>query len=142
MFVPLCRTCGNELRPYDEFCPNCGQPRRGTKATFPPTDRGGVPVGPNPADRTGPIPEAERSRLLEEAIGRYVSWGFHVRLRTPTSAQLVKPKQFSFVWALLWFLLFGVGLLVYVFYYAAKKDVGVYLHVDDHGNTTVTRQPG
>ena len=105
------------------------------------TDRSGVPVEPNPANRTEPISEVERSRLLEEAIGTYVFRGFYVRLKTPTTAQLVKPKEFSLVWALLWFLLFGIGLLVYVFYYAAKKDEGVYLQVDDYGNMTVTRQP-
>jgi capsule polysaccharide export protein KpsE/RkpR len=34
--------------------------------------------------------------------------------------QLVKPKKFSFIWALVWFLLFGIGLIVYLLYYGAS----------------------
>ena len=49
--------------------------------------------------------------------------------QTDTSAQLIKPKQFSIrVAALIWFLLFGVGLLIYIFYYVGKRDgPGMYL---------------
>jgi uncharacterized membrane-anchored protein len=45
----------------------------------------------------------------------------------------VRPKKFSFLWALLCFLLFGIGILVYVAYYLAKSDQTVYLEVDDEG---------
>jgi hypothetical protein len=31
------------------------------------------------------------------------------------------------MWAFLWFLCLGVGLVVYLLYYAAKKDQQVYL---------------
>ena len=48
----------------------------------------------------------------------------------------------ALVWALVWFLLCGVGVLIYVFYYASKRDEGVYLQVDDYGNTTLTHQLG
>ena len=43
-----------------------------------------------------------------------MSDGFFVRQRTATTAQLVRPKRFGFVWALLWFLVFGVGIIVYL----------------------------
>ncbi len=66
-----------------------------------------------------PVPEAERARLLEEEVGEYMRSGFFVRHRTATTAQPVKPKQFSFVWASCSFLLFGVVILVYLIYYAA-----------------------
>jgi zinc-ribbon domain len=69
-----------------------------------------------------PISKPERSRLLDDAIGGYLLRGFFVRLRTPTIAQLVKPKKFSFIWALLWLLLFGIGIIIYLIYYAAKRD--------------------
>ena len=59
--------------------------------------------------------------------------GYRVESRTPTTAQLVRPKKVSFLWALLWFLLFGIGILVYVAYYLAKSDQTVYLEVDDEG---------
>jgi uncharacterized membrane protein YvbJ len=140
MYVPLCRNCGSEVRPDDKFCPNCGQSRESAKDTAPVTDHGGGGARPDVTNRTEPISEAARSRLLEEAIERFVLRGFFVRLRTSTSAQLVKPKKFSLVWAILWFLLFGVGLLIYVFYYLSKKDEGVYLQVDDYGNITETHQ--
>ena len=54
--------------------------------------------------------------------------------------QLVRPKKFSFIWALLWFLLFGIGIIVYLIYYAAKQDEGRYLEVDEYGAIKATRQ--
>jgi hypothetical protein len=126
----------------DRFCPSCGHPRRGVEATRPRTSRNGGVVGPEVAKRTEPISESERSRILDEAIEGLLLEGYFVRLRTPTAAQLVKPKEFSLVWALVWFLLCGVGVLIYVFYYASKRDEGVYLQVDDYGNTTLTHQLG
>lgn len=72
----------------------------------------------------------ERHRGTREGanpLNWYVRQGFRVVSQTESSAQLVKPKVFSFVWALLWFLLLGVGLVVYLLYYAAKKDKTVYL---------------
>ena len=41
--------------------------------------------------------------------------------------------------ALLWFLLFGIGILVYLFYYMAKSDERVTLEVDDSGHVTEHR---
>jgi hypothetical protein len=89
---------------------------------------------------TEPVSEAERSRELEEEIAQYMSDGFFVRQRTATTAQLVRPKRFSFVWALLWFLVFGVGIIVYLIYYAAKQDEGRYVEVDEYGAIKATRQ--
>lgn len=68
-----------------------------------------------------------KDKPLQEHINWYVSQGYRVVSQTETSAQLVKPKQFSFVWALLWFLCLGIGLIVYLLYYATKKDQSVYL---------------
>jgi hypothetical protein len=82
------------------------------------------------AGYTEPISEAERSRELEEEITQYMSEGFFVRQRTAYTAQLVRTKKFSFIWALLWFLVFGVGIIVYLIYYAAKQDEGRYVEVD------------
>jgi len=87
-----------------------------------------------------PVSEAERSRELEEEIAQYMSEGFFVRQRTATTAQLVRPKRFSFVWALLWFLVFGIGIAVYLIYYAAKQDEGRYVEVDEYGAVKATRQ--
>lgn len=87
-----------------------------------------------------PVPQAERSRLLDEEVGQYMRDGFFVRHRMDTTAQLVKPKKFSFLWALLWLLVFGVGIVVYLIYYAAKRDEGRYVEVDGYGAVRATRQ--
>jgi hypothetical protein len=87
-----------------------------------------------------PVSEAERSRELEEEIAQYMHDGFFVRQRSATTAQLVRPKKFSFIWALLWFLLFGIGIIVYLIYYAAKQDEGRYVEVDEYGAVKATRQ--
>jgi len=92
------------------------------------------------AGYTEPISEAERSQELEEEIAKYMSEGFFVRQRTAYTAQLVRPKRFSFVWALLWLLVFGVGIVVYLIYYAAKQDEGRYVEVDEYGTVKATRQ--
>jgi hypothetical protein len=87
-----------------------------------------------------PVSEAQRSQDLEEEIAQYMHDGFFVRQRSGTTAQLVRPKKFSFIWALLWFLLFGIGIIVYLIYYAAKQDEGRYLEVDEYGAIKATRQ--
>ena len=102
------------------------------------------------ADRSGrillkagsksPVSEEERSRRLEDEVQKYAQDGFFVQNRTATTAQLVKPKKFSFIWALLWFLVFGVGVLVYLIYYASKKDEGRFVEVDEYGAVRATRQ--
>jgi uncharacterized BrkB/YihY/UPF0761 family membrane protein len=71
---------------------------------------------------------------LRQEIDQLVRDGYRVVAETETSAQLVKPKVFSFVWALIWFLLLGFGLLIYIFYYLAKKDTTVYLSVTPDGS--------
>lgn len=69
----------------------------------------------------------EHRRLLEQQIDGHLQRGYRVVSQTDTAAQLVRPKSFSFIWAMAWFLLCGVGVLVYVFYYASKSDDTVYL---------------
>ena len=66
---------------------------------------------------------------LQEHINWYVGQGYLVQSQTETAAQLVKKKAFSFMWAFLWFLFFGIGLLIYIFYYMTKRDKLVYLTV-------------
>lgn len=47
--------------------------------------------------------------------------------------QLVKPKRFRLIWALLWLSVGGVGLLVYLLYFLAKRDSRVCLIVGENG---------
>ncbi len=78
------------------------------------------------------------SAVLQAEIDRLVREGYRVVSQTETSAQLLKPKVFSFVWAFVWFLLLGFGVLIYIFYYMAKKDKTVYLSVGADGSLQVT----
>jgi len=59
---------------------------------------------------------------LQAQVDRLVARGFRIVYLTPTAAQLVRPKQFSFAWAALSFLLCGVGVLFYVFYFVSLPD--------------------
>lgn len=70
---------------------------------------------------------------LQEHIDWYVGQGYQVISQTETSAQLVKRKRFSVMWALLWTLVVLVGFFVYLLYYLVKKDQGVYLSVKADG---------
>jgi hypothetical protein len=83
-------------------------------------------VAPNLLERSDemaePVPLEERSAILDAEVMKHARMGYEVRSRTQTTAQLVKPKKFSFIWALVWFLLFGIGLIVYLLYYWGKRD--------------------
>lgn len=76
----------------------------------------------------------DRSGILDREVGSYVRRGYRVVSRTPTTAQLVRPKVFSRVWAFVWFLMLGVGLIVYLFWHASKRDKQLYLTVDEDGH--------
>ena len=81
---------------------------------------------------------SERSDILSNEINKYAGIGYRVVSRTETSAQLVKPKEFNFLAALLWFLLLAVGVIIYILYYLSKKDDTVYLMVSKNGKVTRT----
>lgn len=76
---------------------------------------------------------------LQKEIQRYVKQGYQVISQTSTSAQLVKPKKFSCLIASLSFLLVGIGLIFYLFWYASQKDTILYLQVDESGRVKTTR---
>ena len=76
----------------------------------------------------------ERKHILTQEIAKYSKKGWHVVSQTDTTAQLLKPKRFSFLWAVLWTFVFGVGLLIYLFYHWAKKEQTLYLTVDENGH--------
>ena len=78
----------------------------------------------------------QRRAVLQREIARYVGDGFHVVSQTDTTAQLVKPKSFSCLLAVLGLLLFVLGLVIYLIYFASRKDKTVYLEVDANGKVT------
>lgn len=74
-----------------------------------------------------------RNAILQREIASYLRKGFRVVSQTHTTAQLIKPKKFSLVWAFLWLLVWIFGVLIYLIYFAAKRDQQVYLEIDERG---------
>lgn len=75
----------------------------------------------------------ERKQKLEREIKKYIRKGYRVTYQTDTSAQLVRPKKFSFLWAFLWLLALGIGIIVYLIYYAAKRDDEIFIEITETG---------
>ncbi len=71
--------------------------------------------------------------ILQQAIAGYVRSGFQVLSQTDYSAQLVKPKKFGCVVFAVLLILGVLPGLIYIGYYAAKRDQSVYLQVDSSG---------
>ena len=122
-------------------CPRCGQLNTNRRKSC---KKCGVDLAEargeaeQQAESEPEVPSATRSEKLEQSIEHYVSQGYRVVSRTEKSAQLVRPKEFSFFAALLWFLVFGVGLMIYILYYLAKSDNMVYLRVTPSGIVIVS----
>lgn len=74
--------------------------------------------------------------ILQAEVSRYVQKGYRVTSQTSRTAQLVKPKKFSVIWAIIWFVLAVLPFIVYLIYYAGKRDQQVYLTVDEQGQIT------
>jgi H+/Cl- antiporter ClcA len=75
------------------------------------------------------VADSEAHTTLQDTIEDHASRGFTVSSQTETTAQMVRSKEFNLVPALLWFLLFGIGVLVYVFYYMYKRDETIFIRV-------------
>lgn len=75
----------------------------------------------------------ERQAILQVEISKYIRRGYRVVSQTVTTAQLVKPKSFSFFWALVWLLLAVLPFFIYLIYYAAKRDSTIYIEVGGDG---------
>lgn len=88
-----------------------------------------------PAANSIPVPGSPsyRRAILQRQVDSYVRGGFMVVSQTDSTAQLRKPKQFSCLWAAIWFLFFGVGIVVYLIYYASKQDELVFIEVNESG---------
>ncbi len=62
----------------------------------------------------------------------YTNNGFEVVDRDRLKIKLFKKKKFSFFSAFLWFLLLGVGLVIYILYYLFKGDNVEIITVEDN----------
>ncbi len=73
--------------------------------------------------------DSEAHTTLQSIIEDHASRGFTVSSQTETTAEMVRAKEFNLVPALLWALLFLIGVLVYVFYYMYKSDETIFIRV-------------
>ncbi len=90
------------------------------------------------ADITGTV----QNKILDERIFQYAEGGYRVIHRSDDSVQLLRPKRFSFLWAVIWFLFFGMGILVYFAYYFAKREKTTYITVTSSGSIQQTTSGG
>lgn len=66
--------------------------------------------------------ELTREERFNKIIELMSTNGYSVKFRTETQLQLVKPKEFSLLWAIVWLFVALVGILIYIFYYLSKND--------------------
>lgn len=80
-----------------------------------------------------PMTTEMRRNVLEQEIQSYVRKGYRVLSQTDTSAQLVKPKKFNALLAILLLIMMVLPFIVYLLIYMAAKDKTVYITVDPQG---------
>lgn len=61
-------------------------------------------------------------KTIEERIAYYNNNGWDVQSEAEDRIYFIRKKEFSFFWGFLWFLCFGVGLVIYLIYYLSKSD--------------------
>lgn len=77
---------------------------------------------------------------LDSTIERYLKQGYRLDSKTTDQAVMVKPKKFSFLWAIIWtFFTFGFGIFVYLFWYMSRSDQYVYIHRLTNGKIHTTK---
>lgn len=78
----------------------------------------------------------QRRAILDREIQSYVRKGYRVLSQTDTSAQLVKPKKFSLILAVLLLILMVLPFVIYLLMYVAAKDKTVYISIDSDGKVS------
>jgi hypothetical protein len=69
----------------------------------------------------------------------YLELGYAIDVKTNNQLQMIRKKTFSFLWAFLWFLLLGFGLIVYLLYYMSKKDDLITITLDNETKDTESK---
>lgn len=120
-----CNACGKTIPTGTAICPHCGRSQANPN----------IMQGATSATELTP---AARREILDATIARYSAMGYRLQSQTDTTAQLVRPKRFSIVLALIGLLIAVVGLIVYLLIYLAQKDSVVFVQVDSFGKVTAS----
>lgn len=75
-----------------------------------------------------------RRELLIREMSYYIRQGYRVMSQTDTSAQLVKPKEFSCLIATIALLLALFPFILYILFYMAQKDRVMFIEIDPYGH--------
>jgi hypothetical protein len=79
----------------------------------------------------------KRAAVLDQSIAKYQNEGWILLSKVDGVAQLKKPKKFNWGWFIFWllisFIIIGGLALIYVIYYAVKKEEIIVLSTDDQG---------
>ncbi len=81
------------------------------------------------------VPNPETSQLepgaaLQAEIDLFVRQGYRVVSQSELAAYLEKPKKFSVIWGIIWFVIAVFPFVIYLLYYMFKWEHRVYLTVD------------
>lgn len=82
------------------------------------------------------LPSDQRRAILDREIASYVKKGYRVLSQTESSAQLVRPKRFNLLLAVLLLILMVLPFVIYLLMYLAARDKTVYITVDTQGRVT------
>lgn len=84
---------------------------------------------------------AKNTEVLDQAVHSYMSSGWLLVSRTDQLVQMKKPKKFNWLWFFLWllisFIVFVLPIILYLIYYAVKKDEIITLSVNSAGELLI-----
>ena len=75
------------------------------------------------------VVEVSTPQEMETAISSYVVQGYVLANKTPSSATMIKKKEFSILWAVIGFFVCLLPLLIYLIIYASESDKVVEIRI-------------